>query len=146
MVPPHARFQPVRSAVKENALWSLVVVATHAALLPPGLAKRMLKRLREVAMSEDCIICVGFALDAANRLSVELTAACSADSASVKATVADLLAKSPLLNFDGLSRADPANWESYMKAAKEADAHHREHGYGGPPTQASPSPSARDNY
>ena len=57
MTPPHGRFKSVRSAVKENALWSLVVVASHAALLPSPLVHRMVEGLRHVAMHDECTVC-----------------------------------------------------------------------------------------
>jgi hypothetical protein len=92
------------------------------------------------------IICVGFALDAANRLAVELASAGSAHAVEVKSAVEGLLAASVLLNFECLSRAEPANWQRYVDAAKAAEVYHREHGYGDTQAQASKPPSARDNY
>eukprot|EP01044_Picomonas_judraskeda_P002346 COSAG03_NODE_166_length_11291_cov_15.762866_2_plen_579_part_00 len=79
-------FAAVRSAVKENALWSLVQVCTNVHLdTADGLAiflaadkqsdggvsrllPEMMSVLSRVATSDDCIHCSGFAMDALNRL------------------------------------------------------------------------------
>ena len=56
------RFKPVRSIVRENALWSMVIIATHAAL--GELAVRMLE---SIVQSDTNVFAVGLAMDALNR-------------------------------------------------------------------------------
>ena len=62
------RFAPVRSAVRENALWSVVILCSHgAAAIGPALAP-LIDALAEVARNDRNIFSVGLALDALNRL------------------------------------------------------------------------------
>jgi len=62
------RFKPVRSAVRENVLWSIVILCSHGCeIIGPALDSLVLA-LKEVIRDDDNIISVGFALDALNRL------------------------------------------------------------------------------
>lgn len=62
------RFEPVRSAVRENALWSLVILCSHGAA-PLGTAlEPTIKTLTNILQNDKNVICVGFAMDALNRL------------------------------------------------------------------------------
>jgi hypothetical protein len=62
------RFKPVRSAVRENALWSLVILCSHGAgALGPALEPAILA-LKEVIRRDENVISVGLAMDALNRL------------------------------------------------------------------------------
>ncbi len=62
------RFKPVRSAVRENALWSLVILCSHGAgVLGPALEPTVLA-LKEVIRRDENAIAVGLAMDALNRL------------------------------------------------------------------------------
>ena len=62
------RFEPVRSAVRENALWSMVILCSHGALLAGDALDPIIDALTEVVRSDRNVICVGFAMDALNRL------------------------------------------------------------------------------
>jgi len=62
------RIKPVRSAVRENVLWSVVIFCSHGCeILGPALEPTILA-LKEVIRTDENIISVGFALDALNRL------------------------------------------------------------------------------
>lgn len=62
------RFKPVRSAVRENALWSLVILCSHgAAVLGPALAE-LIPALTKVVRTDQNPIALGLAMDALNRL------------------------------------------------------------------------------
>lgn len=62
------RFKPVRSAVRENALWSMVILCSHGAgVLGPALEPAVLA-LKEVLRNDENVIAVGLAMDALNRL------------------------------------------------------------------------------
>ena len=61
-------FQPVRSAVRENALWSLVILCTHADSLPAGLRQQTEAALEGIVHSDANVFCHGLALDALIRL------------------------------------------------------------------------------
>jgi hypothetical protein len=68
---PPDRFQRVRSTVRENVGWSLVMVTTHTLPTVPRrerLAQRLLDGLRTVIHSDPGIVSVGFAIDALHRL------------------------------------------------------------------------------
>lgn len=62
------RFAPVRSAVRENVLWSFVILSSHgAAVLGRALAPTV-AALKEVVHADKNLIDVGFAMDALARL------------------------------------------------------------------------------
>lgn len=62
------RFKPVRSAVRENALWSIVILSSHGAATLGGALEPTLEALHDVFANDENAICVGFAMDALNRL------------------------------------------------------------------------------
>ena len=62
------RFEPVRSAVRENALWSMVILSSHGAARLGDALEPAIRALQEVVDNDRNVICVGFALDALNRL------------------------------------------------------------------------------
>ena len=63
-----ARFEPVRSAVRENALWSLVILCSHGAAILDTALEPTIKTLTDILQNDKNVICVGFAMDALNRL------------------------------------------------------------------------------
>ncbi len=63
-----ARFEPVRSAVRENALWSIVILCSHGTKIIDSALESTVVALKEVIRDDKNVICVGFAMDALNRL------------------------------------------------------------------------------
>lgn len=62
------RFEPVRSAVRENVLWAMVILCSHGArVIEPALASAV-NAMKEVIRSDKNVICVGFAMDVLSRL------------------------------------------------------------------------------
>lgn len=62
------RFKPVRSAVRENALWSIVILSSHGAKVLGNALQPTIRALHEVIEEDENAICIGFAMDALNRL------------------------------------------------------------------------------
>ena len=62
------RFEPVRSAVRENALWSIVILCSHGAAITGAALQPTIAALKEVVRTDKNVFCVGFAMDALNRL------------------------------------------------------------------------------
>ena len=62
------RFQPVRSAVRENALWSVVILCSHGAGVTGLALDSVITSLRHVVRSDENVFCVGLAMDALTRL------------------------------------------------------------------------------
>ena len=63
-----ARYAPVRSAVRENALWSIVILCSHGAECLGRALQPTIVALQEVIRSDKNVIAVGFAMDALARL------------------------------------------------------------------------------
>ena len=61
-------FEPVRSAVRESALWSLVILSSHGAAVAAEALQPTVTCLKEVLRSDRNIFDVGFAMDALCRL------------------------------------------------------------------------------
>ena len=66
--PVHDQFAPVRSAVRENALWSLVIAASHGTAVIGSALEPLMEALHEVVRSDQNLFCVGSAMDALARL------------------------------------------------------------------------------
>ena len=62
------RFLPVRSAVRENILWSLVILCSSGTTPLGNKVNSVVGALLDVATNDKNIFCVGFALDALTRL------------------------------------------------------------------------------
>lgn len=62
------RFAPVRSAVRENALWSLVILCSHGTRVLGESVPRLLDALEQVIEHDPNVFSVGLALDALNRV------------------------------------------------------------------------------
>lgn len=63
-----ARYEPVRSAVRENALWSMVMFCSHGAEVLDAALEPTITALKEVIRTDKNVISVGFAMDALTRL------------------------------------------------------------------------------
>lgn len=62
------RFKPVRSAVRENVLWSLVILCSHGTAVLGDALEPTIEALKNVIRTDENVICVGLAQDALNRL------------------------------------------------------------------------------
>jgi hypothetical protein len=62
------RFEPVRSAVRENALWSIVILCSHGTAITGTALEPTLLALKEVVRTDKNVISVGLAMDALTRL------------------------------------------------------------------------------
>ena len=100
------RYEPVRSAVRENALWSLVVLCSHGHSQLGNSLASAIRCLTEIVVSEKNVFCAGFAMDALTRL-VRLTK----DESPQPSTIEDLalrlpsiLASSPIHPIESLIR------------------------------------------
>ena len=62
------RFAPVRSAVRENALWSMVILCSHGAAAAGDALEPAIRTLKEVIRGDENVISLGYAMDALGRL------------------------------------------------------------------------------
>eukprot|EP01051_Picozoa_sp_SAG22_P005675 SAG22_NODE_344_length_11914_cov_6.665679_3_plen_511_part_00 len=98
------RFEPVRSAVRENVLWSLVILCTHYSKHTSAYgagalrAEEIAARLASVARTDKNAICVGFAMDALHRLA-------AGGEAVVAETAEQVLAEAPMRSWESLCRS-----------------------------------------
>tara|TARA_Y100001934_G_C12352155_1_gene775975 strand:- start:438 stop:2291 length:1854 start_codon:yes stop_codon:yes gene_type:complete len=94
------RFDPVRSAVRENALWSLVMLCSHGVDALGDTLPRAIASFGDIARSDRNIFNVGFALDCLRRL-----AHLPGGDPALAAEVDALLANLPLQPWDTLGRS-----------------------------------------
>ena len=62
------RFEPVRSAVRENALWSIVILCSHGTKILGNALEPTIETLKDIIQTDKNVIDVGFAMDALIRL------------------------------------------------------------------------------
>jgi len=99
------RFAPVRSAVRENALWSIVILCSHGAKVLGNAFEPTLAALKEIVRTDKNVICVGFAMDALARLAGDATGDQSVEQLTdLKTNLRDLLGDSPIQCWESLIR------------------------------------------
>ena len=98
------RFAPVRSAVRENALWSAVILCSHGAAALGPARPSLIDALATVARTDRNIFSVGLALDALNRLAHLHPE--DADQ-TARAQIAALTAELPTHCLESLARGTP---------------------------------------
>jgi hypothetical protein len=97
------RFKPVRSAVRENALWSVVILCSHGTATTGLALEPAARALQEIIRSDENLICLGFAMDALSRLA---HLGPGGETASdLQAEVSALLEKAPLRCWEALVRS-----------------------------------------
>ena len=100
------RFKPVRSAVRENVLWSIVILCSHGAAITGAALEPTIIALKEVIRNDQNVICVGFAMDALNRLtnlrSPDKTATPLIE--DLRANLLKTLKESPVQSWESLVR------------------------------------------
>ena len=94
-------FQPVRSAVRESALWSLVILCSHGASVVGSYLPRLVAALARVVEEDRNLFGVGSALDALNRLARNRPDDCSAEA---RQRFDALLAEMPIRSWESLIR------------------------------------------
>ena len=99
------RFERVRSAPRENALWSLVILSTHASNLTGATTKRAINELSEIASEDRNIFCAGSALDALSRLGHKHTNPSNPYAQNARAQTHDLLRSLPLRSWESMVRS-----------------------------------------
>ena len=99
------RFQPVRSAVRENALWSLVILCSHGAAVTGGALAPTIEALKEVIGTDHNAIDVGFAMDALCRLAhLPPEGEAASSTGGLRADVVAILKESPMRCWEALVR------------------------------------------
>lgn len=98
------RYAPVRSAVRENVLWSIVILCSHGTqVLGPALESTVVA-LQAVMRADKNVIAVGFAMDALARL-VNLRSTADESQprlAALQTNLRDLLGESPIQCWESL--------------------------------------------
>ncbi|MEM7364113.1 MAG: HEAT repeat domain-containing protein [Pseudomonadota bacterium] len=104
------RFDRVRSAPRENALWSLVILCTHATHLTATTMKRAIKELSAIVEEDRNVFCAGSALDAISRLGHKHSDASDPLAQNAREQTHDLLCTLPLRSWEPMLRSgvDPS--------------------------------------
>jgi hypothetical protein len=109
------RFRPVRSAVRENALWSLVMLCSHDAALLGAALEPLIAALTTLIGTDENAICVGYAMDALTR--VGGIAQVASGAATPPPAVLRLQAELPRV----LSGSPLWPWESLVRSGLSTD-------------------------
>ena len=115
------RFEPVRSAVRENALWSMVILCSHGAYLVGDALVSTIEALKMVVRNDKNVICVGFAMDALNRLvNLETTGPSPVALDRLRADLLQILGESPIRCWEALVRGGLST--EFLAAFSESEA------------------------
>lgn len=118
----HARFEPVRSAVRENVLWSAVIICSHGPHVFGELLDALVDGLCEVVRTDKNLFCVGSAMDALTRLSWIGSEKCeNREALKIREKLPDVFASSPIRCDDSLSRAGVSVTELLNSRKVKAD-------------------------
>ena len=97
------RFKRVRSAVRENALWSLVILSSHGTEnLGPAMDSTV-STMHDIVRTDENVINVGFALDVLTRLAHVGTD--TAEAAKLRDQMVEILGDSPVRAWEALVRS-----------------------------------------
>ena len=100
------RFKPVRSAVRENVLWSMVILCSHGAEVIENILEPTIKTLKTVIETDENVICVGFAMDALARLAyIQSTSENIPMVNQLKKDLVNILKSSPIHSWEALVRS-----------------------------------------
>jgi hypothetical protein len=112
------RFEPVRSAVRENALAALVIMASHGPETFGPTLSTVVAQLGRVITQDRNVFSVGFAMDALNRLAergLKQAAAASDPTAEVPSDVLALFDSVPIKCLESLQQGG-GNWADTARA------------------------------
>lgn len=100
------RFEPVRSNVRENALWSIVILCSHGATVLGPALEPAIAALKEVVRTDKNVISVGLAMDALSRLAQSQSneAAQQPVIADLQKNLREILNDSPVQCWEALIR------------------------------------------
>lgn len=115
----HARFKPVRSAVRENALWSAVIIASHPIDFLGAARDTFIASLVNVVQEDDNLFSVGLAMDALYRLANLNDSPESSELASKLEAIFD---SSPIRCDDSLSRSRRLRYDPLSHQYKQANS------------------------
>lgn len=99
----YSRFEPVRSAVRENALVSLVILCSHGPDVLGGYLTDTLVALTKVVLEDRNVFSVGLAMDALNRLLAEPAGSCPQID-ELRQRAPEVFAASPIHSLESLQR------------------------------------------
>lgn len=100
-----SRFRPVRSAVRENSLWSLVMLCSQRRELLGDVLLPTADVLVHVVELDENVVCVGFALDALHRLAYGEGELGKDIEISLRQECARLVQEVPVRSLEPLSRS-----------------------------------------
>ena len=104
----HDRFRPVRSAVRENVLWSTVILCSHGAAALGDELEPLKEALFYLVQTDQNAFSVGSAMDALYRLAYMGNETTPSDKVlKLRRELADVFASSPITCLDSLSRTYP---------------------------------------
>ena len=111
------RFKRVRSAVRENALTSMVVLCSHGTALLGNELEPTLAALADIVRTDENVFSVGLALDSLSRLAN----GGAAHRASIRETLFDLLRDMPIHSWEPLVRSglDPSRVHEFNQSEIE---------------------------
>ena len=120
-----SRYEPVRSVVRENALWALVILCSHGAEKLGDELPSVITAMQKVIEEDKNVFSVGLAMDCLQRL-VSLSPPSSHDAVGELADSIDtIFTKTPIYSLEALVASGMAIDEAVSKYASESAVNSR---------------------
>lgn len=96
------RYEPVRSVVRENALWAMVIVCSHGADKLGEFVPVLIETLEHIVANDKNVFSVGLAMDALQRLSSIESAYPNDTTAKLSTSITDTFKHTPIYSLEAL--------------------------------------------
>ena len=114
-----SRYEPVRSVVRENALWSLVMLCSHGADKLGDELPEVITALSKVITEDKNVFSVGLAMDCLQRLVAVGTPSSNTDVVKLAESLDAIFATSPIHSLEALVASGMSMDEAVSKYASE---------------------------
>ena len=110
------RYEPVRSAVRENVLWAMVILSSHGADVLDESLSCVVDSMAKVISEDENVFCVGLAMDVMVRLA-RVQSTRSGRSKQVESQLNSLFARTPIYSLEALVASGMGLEEAVSKYA-----------------------------
>ena len=114
-----SRYEPVRSVVRENALWAMVILCSHGAEKLGDVVPSVISSMKAIILEDKNVFSVGLAMDCLQRL-VSMSPPSTGDVlVTLERTLDSIFASTPIYSLEALVASGLSIEEAVSKYATE---------------------------